>query len=350
MGSECCKLEKNPEKELYTLETIDTEMSHSKFYSSTINSIKKKYKHLNANLKKLLIEKLKLKFKIKEKYILLEEITISEFESILSKNIYFGRILTNLSEELNKIEYEEDNILYGNIAPIKIFIKNKGDIQYYQGSFNSKGETHGKGIWIKNNNIYYGNFSNDKFNGNGLYINSKGNYYFGEWKNNKIEGKGEIIIDGIESYKGNFKENKKNGKGVENYKNYDVYIGDFKENQKNETGKYIFSNGDIYKGDFINSKIEGEGKIKFNDGKIYEGNFKNGKINGKGELNYNNGIKFKGEFKENKKEGIGEYNWPNGMAFKGKWKNDIPIEKGIFEDFTYDIFEEIIYENGVIKE
>ena len=38
------------------------------------------------------------------------------------------------------------------------------------------------------------------------------------------------------------------------------------------------------------------------------------------------------------------------MTFKGKWKNNIPIENGIFEDITYEIFEEIIYKDGIIQE
>ena len=33
-----------------------------------------------------------------------------------------------------------------------------GGSQYYQGGYNSKGECHGKGIWIRDYDIYIGNF------------------------------------------------------------------------------------------------------------------------------------------------------------------------------------------------
>ena len=355
MGSECCKIEKNPDREIYTLETLETEIGKSKSITSNrrqkskefeIFSTKKKYNELNIDLKNLLTKK----FSLIDKNIKFEEISIEDFENILNKNKHYKRIINNLSEDLDKIFYEEDNIVYEDIVPIKIYLEPNGKPQYFQGNYNIEGKAVGQGILIKNNDIYFGNFSKDKFNGKGIFINSKGNYYFGDWKNNKIEGKGQLIIDGIEAYKGDFKKNKKDGKGIENYKNFDVYYGDFKNNKKIGNGKYIFSNGDIYEGEFNNAIIDGKGKIKFKDGKIYEGNFKKGKIEGKGQLNYDNGIIFKGEFIKNKKEGKGEYIWPDGKTFQGNWKDDIPEGNGIFEDLDNELFEEIIYENGVIKE
>ena len=355
MGSDCCKFENKPVRELYTLETLETEIGQSKSYTSNkkpktkefdIFSTKKKYNELSPDLKNLLTKK----FSLIDKNIKFEEISITDFENILNKNSYYKRIINNLSEDLDKIIYDEDNIIYNDTVPIKIYLEPNGKPQYFQGNYNSDGKAVGQGIWIKNNDIYFGNFSKDKFNGKGIFINSKGNYYFGDWKNNKIEGKGQLIIDGIEAYKGDLKKNKKNGIGIENYKNYDVYFGEFKNNKKIGKGKYIYSNGDIYEGDFKNAIIEGKGKIKFRDGKIYEGDFKKGKIEGKGQLNYDNGIIFKGEFIQNKKEGKGEYIWPDGKTFQGNWKNDIPEDKGIFEDADNELFEEIVYENGIIKE
>ena len=353
MGSECCKFERDYETEIVTLES-DLEnsrelASYRKSKTTTeidFLSTNKQYNILNSDLKKILTNK----FQLIDKNIKFEEIKPKKFENILNRNIFCHRIISNLKEDLKNMKYEEDNIAYKDIIPIKIFSYKKGNEQYYQGSFDSEGKAHGKGIWIKNSNIYFGNFSNDKFNGKGLFINTKGNYYFGEWKDNKIEGKGEFIIDSIETYKGNLKENKKNGTGVENYKNYDVYYGEFIDNKRNGKGKYLFSNGDIYEGEFKNSNIEGKGKINFKDGKKYEGDLKGGKMEGKGEFTYDNGIKFRGKFIRNKKEGKGEYIWPDGKIFQGYWKNDIPEGKGIFKDLDNEIFEEIIYNNGIIRE
>ena len=213
MGSECCKFERDYETEIVTLESdLENSRELALYRKSKTTaeidflSTNKQYNILNSDLKKILTNK----FQLIDKNIKFEEIKPKKFENILNRNIFCHRIISNLKEDLKNMKYEEDNIAYKDIIPIKIFSYKKGNEQYYQGSFDSEGKAHGKGIWIKNSNIYFGNFSNDKFNGKGLFINTKGNYYFGEWKDNKIEGKGEFIIDSIETYKGNLKENKKN--------------------------------------------------------------------------------------------------------------------------------------------
>ena len=55
---------------------------------------------------------------------------------------------------------------------------------------------HGKGkLYSKNGKIiYYGEFFEDKFEGNGKYIYNNGDYYIGKWKDSKRNGKG-ILID-----------------------------------------------------------------------------------------------------------------------------------------------------------
>ena len=121
---------------------------------------------------------------------------------------FFKGLFLNLADLFINFAFLFSSIFFCNAIELRKYVNEKPKIeQYYQGSFDSEGKAHGKGIWIKNSNIYFGNFSNDKFNGKGLFINTKGNYYFGEWKDNKIEGKGEFIIDSIETYKGNLKEN-----------------------------------------------------------------------------------------------------------------------------------------------
>ena len=69
MGSDCCKFENKPVRELYTLETLETEIGQSKSYTSNkkpktkefdIFSTKKKYNELNPDLKNLLTKKFSL--------------------------------------------------------------------------------------------------------------------------------------------------------------------------------------------------------------------------------------------------------------------------------------------------
>ena len=338
MGCKNCKWENENETEIFT---IDDEKLNKKMKRKDILLKSKTPNKLNSTLKKLL----KKKFSEIDSNISFEEISMDKFEKILNKNPYYKRTLKNLKEEINEILFEE-NIKYDNIIPIKIKGPS-GEEQYYQGGYNDNGNCHGPGIWVQNNNIYFGNFTNDEFSGKGIYINSKGDYYFGNWTHNKCNGQGSLVVDGIETYQGDFKNNKKWGEGIENFKNLDIYYGHFYNGEKNGNGKYIFSDGSVYEGKFNNSKIDGNGKIKFKDGKKYIGEFQNGEITGKGELIYDNGVKFKGEYLMEKKNGKGEYIWPDGKQFKGIWKNNV-LEQGVFEDKDNKIVEKIKNKNGLI--
>lgn len=343
MGGNCCKGELDNEKEIYTMadDDITLERSSSKKKRSKRENLlfsKKALNELKSDLRKLLTNK----FRSINSNIEFEEISMTKFEEILNRNIHYKRIMGILKEEINDILFEEET-KYDNIVPIKITASKV--IQYYQGSFNSEGKCHGPGIWFQNNNIYFGNFYNDEFSGQGVFIDPKGNYYFGEWKHNKCNGRGNLVVDGIQAYQGDFKDNKKWGEGIENLNNTDVYYGHFYKEEKNGNGKYIFSEGSAFEGTFNNSRITGSGNIKFNDGKKFTGEFENGEINGKGELVYDNGIKFKGEYLMNKKNGKGEYIWPDGQKFEGYWKNNI-LEQGIFEDKKNKIKETIKFRNG----
>lgn len=346
MGVEyCCKEKREYDQDLILTnetnrESIITKRSKR---SNTLFSLKKKYEKLDSDIKQLLTRK----FSKIDSGIKFEAISPNKFNEILKKNEHYKRIINSLKEEIDNFVYEEE-IEYDDIYPLKIE-SSSGDIQYYQGCFNTKGQCHGSGTWVKDNNIYFGNFCNDEFSGNGIFINSKGEYYFGDWKHNKCDGKGRIVIDDIIVFEGEFSNNEKCGEGIEHYKNSDVFFGNFYKGIKKGNGKYIFSDGTTYEGTLNKSKIDGDGKIKFNDGKKYIGQFKDGEISGKGELIYDNGIKFKGEYLKNKKNGEGEYIWPDGKKFKGKWKEDVPQGQGTYEDKENKILESIKYKNGHIN-
>ena len=122
---------------------------------------------------------------------------------------------------------------YKDINPIKV-LDPEGGIQYYKGGFNSQGQCHGRGIWIKDYNIYIGNFKNDEFNGTGLFITQLGDYYFGNWKNSKCNGYGSLMMDKKLVYQGTFKNSKKEGYGEERYPDGDMYKGHFMKEKKME--------------------------------------------------------------------------------------------------------------------
>ena len=341
----CCKEKRENDHDLILSKETNLESSITKRSkrSNTLFSLEKKYEKLDSDLKRLLTNK----FSKINKEIKFEAISQNKFNEILNQNEHYKRIINSLKEEIDNFDYEEE-IEYDDIYPIKIE-DSSGDIQYYQGCFNYKGQCHGPGTWVKNKNIYFGNFCNDEFNGKGVLIKPDGKYYLGDWKHNKCNGKGNIVIDGINVFEGEFNDNEKCGEGIEHYQNNDVFVGNFYKGIKKGHGKYIFSDGTTYEGTFNKSEIDGEGKIKFNDGKKYIGQFKEGEISGKGELSYENGIKFKGEYLNNKKNGDGEYIWPDGKKYKGKWKEDIPQGQGIYEDKENKISESIKYKNGHIN-
>ena len=288
----CCKEKRENDHDLILSKETNLESSITKRSkrSNTLFSLEKKYEKLDSDLKRLLTNK----FSKIDKEIKFEAISQNKFNEILNQNEHYKRIINSLKEEIDNFYYEEE-IEYDDIYPIKIE-DSSGDIQYYQGCFNYKGQCHGPGTWVKNKNIYFGNFCNDEFSGKGILIKPDGKYYLGDWKHNKCNGKGNIVIDGINVFEGEFNDNEKCGEGIEHYQNNDVFVGNFYKGIKKGHGKYIFNDGTTYEGTFNKSEIDGEGKIKFNDGKKYIGQFKEGEISGKGELSYENGIKFKGEY------------------------------------------------------
>lgn len=161
-----------------------------------------------------------------------------------------------------------------------------------------------------NNNVYIGEFKNNKFNGYGImeYHNSNIIYYKGEWNNGF-----------------------KHGYGVEEYKDGCKYIGIFEFNSKHGYGKLIFSNGYYYIGDFFNDKITGKGSLYGpKNSLIYNGYWFNNLFHGYGKYYIKNNLKYEGNFNNGFIHGIGTLNFDNSN------KNF----KGIFE---FNFIKEIIY-------
>ena len=81
-----------------------------------------------------------------------KEISTEEFDLAFNHNYFANDIYNLYKTKLDLIKYEED-IFFQNVNPIKITDTEK-NVQYYQGGFNSKGQAQGRGIWIKDFNIY----------------------------------------------------------------------------------------------------------------------------------------------------------------------------------------------------
>lgn len=258
------------------------------------------------------------------------EISIEEFNSALNRNYFANNIINLYSSKINIIPYEED-VYYKDLNPIKV-IDNENCIQYYKGGFNRKGQCHGQGIWVKDFNVYIGNFKNDEFDGTGLFITEQGDYYFGQWKNSQYNGYGSIIVSQKLVYRGFFKNGKKEGFGEEKYPDGDYYDGAFYNGEKNGRGTYLFSDGTNYDGYFKNSNYNGYGKLKWGGGDKIKGDFKDGKLDGQGNFWWGDGAKFSGNFIDDKKTGRGTYVWNDGKMYTGYWKDNNACGTGIYKD------------------
>ena len=279
--------------------------------------------HHNQNLDQLknLIKK-NILLESKEE-INLEEINNDEFEEEIEKNQTINRILKSKENELEEILYNDDDILFQS-PPLK-FTNQKGEIEYYSGTYDKTGNLCGKGVLIgKDGIVYKGTFKNGLFDGKGILINKNGNYYFGDWKNGQCEGKGQIIVNDTILYEGNFKNNEKNGEGIENFEDGSVYKGNYVNNKKNGYGKYIYPDSSYYEGNFKNDLFNGEGEFKWKDGRKYKGNFKNGLMDGNGINYWDDGTIYEGNYYNNIKQGQGTYLWNNGNKLYGNFINNEP--------------------------
>ena len=282
---------------------------------------------INPELKKAINSKLRRNRLVPPKFF---EISEEEFSSLINRNCFAEEIIKLYNPQIEQIEYEND-VKYKDINPIKV-LDPEGGIQYYKGGFNKNGQCHGKGIWIKDYDIYIGNFRNDEFYGIGLFITEQGNYYFGQWKNSQCNGYGSLMMDKKLVYQGNFKNSKKEGYGEERYPDGDMYKGAFYEGQKSGRGQYIFADGSRYDGNFKDSKYNGFGQITFMNGNSIRGDFKNGKLNGEGDFTWVDGTKFVGNFIDNRKNGEGMYVWQDGKSYKGFWNENNAYGTGLLKD------------------
>ncbi|OHS96369.1 hypothetical protein TRFO_10047 [Tritrichomonas foetus] len=139
-----------------------------------------------------------------------------------------------------------------------------GQNSYYEGEFKD-GEINGVGDrYYPNGSHYHGDFVNGEFNGHGIYTDTATNeVYTGEFLNNRRHGEGELKMGDGTIYKGFFFNHKRHG-----------------------DGEYTDPDGNNYKGEWNEGRIEGKGVMHYSNGDVYTGEFLNGKKNGKGTIEW----------------------------------------------------------------
>jgi hypothetical protein len=144
-----------------------------------------------------------------------------------------------------------------------------------------------------------------------------------------------------ERYFGEFTNNAKNGEGVIIMEENNVFDGKF-QNGNFSYGKLTYSNGYVFKGEFKDNSPNGLGLLKSPYVKnglisggysVYEGEIKDSIPHGTGKLKFGDegfavfdlfGINYEydGEWKNGKKNGYGEY-LGAGWSYKGYWVDDL---------------------------
>lgn len=209
----------------------------------------------------------------------------------------------------------------------------------YVGETTKDGIIQGKGFLLLNNekDLYIGDFQNQKFDGQGIYIKSDAKYRIeGTFKDGKINGTckkisnnkhiicqfkdgilcGDHILlihkngpiykrflnndnDNIAECSSNIASSKENG--IMYFKNGDTYEGEFKRGIPNGFGKFYFKNGDIHIGDFVNNKFHGYGERYIKEtGYIFKGPFIRGKQDGVFKATNHNGKTFIAQYVKGK--------------------------------------------------
>ena len=72
----------------------------------------------------------------------------------------------------------------------------------------------------------------------GSYQYPSGETYSGEWKNNLFDGDGVFLYQNGDRYVGQFKKDLPEGKGTYQYKNGDLYVGAWKNGKRQSKGFY----------------------------------------------------------------------------------------------------------------
>ena len=131
----------------------------------------------------------------------------------------------------------------------------------FTGEFGSiPGQRHGKG------------FSKGYRDGNLILT------YFGEFKDDKPNGQGTEIYPNGAKYFGEFKDSIKYGQGTYTYANGDKYVGEFKDDIRYGQGTYTWADGRRHVGEWKDDKQQGQGTFTGTDGTVKKGIWENGKL------------------------------------------------------------------------
>ena len=191
----------------------------------------------------------------------------------------------NYYNNLNDNDNNDNNNLENNNNNIKLKQVNNSGKEIDDKSYDILNEGFSKTIidreknfcikYFDNGSVYIGQTKNDKCNGHGKYISTKGDITNGFFKDNYLQGY-ELIERKRNNaiFEGEFDKNKFNGYGIENFEDGSTYYGQYKNNEKSGIGTYAWSDGSNYQGEWINGLPNGTGIFNDNKNRVYEGEWR----------------------------------------------------------------------------
>ncbi len=174
---------------------------------------------------------------------------------------YTGDFEKGISKGIGVYKFEDGAIYIGEFENNKISglgfkILAKGN--RYLGEY-VNGLGHGFGTSLIGKQKYFGEFRESKPDGSGYALFSDGTRYMGQFRETRYEGLGEIINSFDNTFYGQYSNGKMNGYGIWNSEAFD-YFGQLKNGKWNGVGAiFMHESGNIYLGEFKDNEFHGSG-------------------------------------------------------------------------------------------
>lgn len=190
------------------------------------------------------------------------------------------------------------------------------------------------------NDVYNGEFSGDKRQGQGQCAFANGDKYDGGWYTDVREGEGTCEYANDDRYEGGWHEDMRTGQGRHDYATGSWYVGSWFHDVENGLGRAFLQvpQRGVYEGEFKEGFTHGVGKMSYSNGDVYEGGFECGVRCGVGRYVTAVGAVFAGYWRDDVREGAGTEQWPNGDSYDGSWSSGARIGRGTMEYGTGDTF------------
>lgn len=309
-----------------------------------------------------------------------ETISMCTWEGETFANIAHGNGVLSIWDAKGNKTTSTLKMFYGTSSISQIIYL--GDGSKYVGSVKDS-RMHGFGVLEKENELFIGNFDNNKPRGYLKLYKEKKIFYDGNWENGSFHGDGilykddgtirkgiweygrlsQAIVD-IElpegHYKGTIKDGLPEGYGTMTYDSGSVYNGNWLKGKWNGEGLYInnsdtifsnWKNGELgdnisyitqtlnYEGSTFDGKISGIGVLQQIDGSYYSGMWYEGQREGVGDMLFPNGDLYMGDWEGNEFHGVGTYFYEKENAkYNGEWVKGLQHGIGVYrcKDFEYD--------------